>query len=258
MKTLLKKHFTFFAFLVAFSFSLQSFGQPPTVRKEANDGGSGGYLGSPNCLDPNEDENYIAYQILLVDLAYLEDCQLQVKITKGDSLITWLLDSTDFHLVSGDTIYQFNFLLSFNSQETDAICQGEPYDFSINLSCLGDEGRETNEPNPNSLYPTCCEADIEDEGEPNNVDPGGYLLYNPEVDGFEKNIDKEFSPIVETHKTVDYYLYDINGNMIDLLENISITVTIQEAISNLNITTGIYFIRYWDGSKMTSQKVFKL
>ncbi len=72
MKIKPKTHFTFLAFILAISFSLQAFGQPPKVRKEAGDGGNGHKC---DVLNSGIDQN-LCYYINIYDSTFLNTCEL--------------------------------------------------------------------------------------------------------------------------------------------------------------------------------------
>jgi hypothetical protein len=150
----------------------------------------------------------------------------------------------------------YDFLVTLTSEEIDAMCVEETNHINLDLYCFNNnDGSMTSITNGvgfNIGVNLCCNRYIGPDDQSrvsNNKD---------KIFTFDKKEESEYSEKRNTNQFSDYYIYDLHGNQIVILQNQSTNLTVQEQISNLSIQTGIYFVRFWNGTEMETTKVFKL
>lgn len=149
--------------------------------------------------------------------------------------------------------WQTCFEISFSAEEIAYMCANKIDNIQLEFFCLNNGVYENIYDKPSDPAPIdlCC--DPIDRGNTT----GNNLSYISTPYNFELDANQSIGIESEVDLTTDYYIFDIHGNQINISKNRSIEIPVQQHLSTLNIPTGIYIIKYWDGEKMITEKVFK-
>ncbi len=55
---------------------------------------------------------------------------------------------------------------------------------------------------------------------------------------------------------IDYHIFDLSGNHISTLRNVQPRSNLKDILYRKSLRTGIYFVRFWNGNKISTEKVF--
>ncbi len=234
---------TFLLLLMAFTFSVSSYGQIPPPRKETRGG-----TGWPQCDLINDGNDYNIQVCLILDhIEYLSLCDLYVGYSILNSSTTYVAPSNWTYNPIKDN-WKSCIYITFSSQTISDLCAHGEYHFQLDTYCLvdgeyeyanGSENEEEwNQPAPPTELDICCDPD-------NIIDP-----LDSGIDG-TRNSDQSDYPL-------DYYIYDFNGNLVQVFRNIDSKKLVNQKVIDLTtIKTGVYIVKYWDGVQIKTEKIFK-
>jgi len=259
MKNNSKTLFTFLVFLFALSTAFQSYAQgagPPIIRPESPGGGN-----KDLCIPSDGNDHNVEFIVAFnqVDLVpFLAECDLYM----GYDLLTSDIYYVDAPEANGFVInpenseeYIFSFFITLTAGEIYEMCSQGDYSINIDLFCL-----------ENGIYNSatlglgfdfqvnlCCNNDFQGENGSNG------MYSNTETQSFSLDHNKEldFNEVITENQMYDYYIFDLDGNQVSILRNQSSSISLQEYISNLSIRSGVYFVRFWNGTRIETTKVFK-
>lgn len=251
MKRFVQHLFTLSVFLLTLSFSLDAFaGSNPNIRRYAQGGGG---QGDP-CIPDDGEDHTVKFMVIFDDgdLSFLHTCNLYVGYALPSSGETFIaIPATGFVPLSpGSIALVHSFEITLTAADIEAMCNTKDYDITIDMYCSEFDVLEsiTNGEGVSFAMNLCCAA----HGQ-GFVTTGSDKMNTLDIkmvsDLSDKAIQSDFS---------DYYIYDLQGNQISILKEKSTKISPQEHISNLDINTGIYIIRYYEDKKLRSTKVFKL
>jgi len=251
MKTITQHLLTFSYFLMTLTFSLQTYAQitsgPPIIRTETHGGGTGG---ENICISDNGEDFTLSYSVVFTEenLPFLETCDLHIGYDLFRSIIDYIeIPAVDFEqnpFNLNEYIYSFDIVLT--TAEISEMCEENINSILLTMFCL-ENGTYTTIRGEDYPLEMCCAE-------------GSNLYSNEKIQTFilDTKEDSEYTEKMDINQFSDYYIYDLQGNQIVILQNKSTKISIQEHISNLNIQTGIYLVRFWNGTDMKTIKVFKL
>jgi hypothetical protein len=251
MKTFTQHLLTFSLFFMTLSFLFPSYahGQAPPLRIESINGGNGNTGSDEPCIAVGEEGGFVKnFYVTINSISFqdfFETCDLYIGYEMITTGMTYQAVPSNGFFPSNNNpnVLLFHFTVTFTAEEISAMCIEQEYIINLDLYCFdaksyGDGMTSvTNGDGFNWPVKFCCEE--EDDDDDDGDDDAKVRVSN-------------------TNQFSDYYIYDLHGNQIDILKNQSTIIPIQEHISNLSIQTGIYFVRFWNGTEMETTKVFKL
>lgn len=253
MKRFLQHALPFVFFLLTLSFSFETFANgQPSIRRVVNGGG-----GNPDPCIPNNGYDYtIKFEVAIAAsdfVFFFDNCDLYVGYESLTSDITYIpMPAVGFEpSVGNPDVYVQSFEVLLTGAEIEEMCTQEIYTFNMDLYCLVYDVFQSISYGLGTDFGAglCC-SERPDKRSLTFEDNEAFTLIN--------KVELENSKEDNTNHFSDYYIYDIQGNPIDVLKNQSTNISAQQHISNLPIPSGIYFIRFWNGSEMETTKVFKL
>ncbi|MDF1696064.1 MAG: T9SS type A sorting domain-containing protein [Saprospiraceae bacterium] len=253
-----------FFILVFFSITTFSFSQSgrsgsnlPDIVIPEDDGGN---TDGADCLSIDDVPYTIEFSIVFPSTLTLP-CNLQFGYTIPGQDTEYISPNTAQVLMSGELSYNFELIL--DADDFGDLCDDQPFtggqSFEVNLYCLSGGVYTLLDPSftfdPWVLYLCCPGQFLTDPGI--IIDSNNKMLddLSPSVFNLENSISEKVEIIVPTKTT--YFLFDMYGNQVAQLNNLTSLKNIQDHISNLDIRSGIYFLRYMEGTTPKTKKVFK-
>lgn len=262
MKNLLQHLFTLSMIFIAFSFSLSVHAQnnpgPPPVRPESRGGGTQDDQGCQ--LVNNGEDQLLKVCFKIDDIAYLDGCSLNVGYNLINSDIIYVDANSSNWSQDYFGVWSFCFYINYSGDEIADMCDQNKKFLQFDFYCL-ENGVYTpwyQEPLDPMPIDVCCDG-IPDDPDNQTGNGNGNLTRNNATKIYNHAKPNEEVPDYKLDNELiftDYYVFDINGNLLSIIKNKLLTTRPQEYISELKLRSGIYIVKYWDGQKMTTDKVY--
>ncbi|MDF1696066.1 MAG: T9SS type A sorting domain-containing protein [Saprospiraceae bacterium] len=248
-----------------FSLAAYSFGQNgrggsnlPDVNRTEDDGGGS----HSDCITLNGSDYTLEFTVTINYTNQTQVCPIVFGYTIPGSDIQYLNPIYGQAYANGDVVY--NFELTITPADAAAMCAArlkdeDPTTFEYNFYCANNGDYELYDPFiPNGIFGVnlcCSDEDLTSSGNDDNLN--NRLNSGTITDVFTLDIHSIEEDQITNQQAITYYLYDMYGNQVDKFQNNSTGTSIQNIIARLSIRSGVYFVRYLDGTQIRTQKVFK-
>lgn len=252
MKKISRTLFTLLVILFGLSTAISSYAQvggPPNIRKESQGGGTKG----KECIQEDGNDHTITFEIVIDNLAFLDECDLNIgyDLVASDMMYVHPLMSDFIQNPLDPTEYIFDLNIVLTAHELETMCQQDNFTINIDFFCIenGINVSMTGGVGYNFQIYVCCIAQNTTSGKNSNEGNGKNVSNQQQGNEYRSDLRK----ILAT----DYTIFDLHGNQVGTIKNQSIQISPQQCISDLSIRSGMYLVRYWNGTKMEVAKVYK-
>ncbi|MDF1696065.1 MAG: T9SS type A sorting domain-containing protein [Saprospiraceae bacterium] len=254
-----------FSFLfLFFSVTTYSFSQNPRggsglpdVRTEDDGGGTHG-----DCISLNGSDYTFQFTVTINYATQTLVCPIVFGYTIPDSDIEYISPISGEGFPNGDIVYLFE--LTITPADAAAMCDAKLKDtdltsFEYNFYCpnngdyvLYDEFIPTGTFEIN----LCCSGtDLTSPGNDDNLNNRLNAGTNKDIFTLDSDLMEDNTAPIQ--QEVTYFLFDMYGNQVDKIQFSPSEASLQNVIARLSIQSGVYFVRYLDGTQIRTKKVFK-